>query len=121
MLKPQLAMSVSLLAFPLIGVLIRKILQLDEVFTVMFHSSLINCAALWTLLWVRERGGAFVTPIPASAPPPWYATPPPWSACCSWCDDDCLLDEIHASRLGLDVTDVDLVLVRPVGPFLDQR
>ena len=64
MLKPQLAMSVSSLAFPLIGVLIRKILQLDEVFTDMFHSSLINCAALWTVLWVRERGGAFMTPIP---------------------------------------------------------
>ena len=60
----MLAMVVSSLCFPMLGVVVRAVRQQDDVFTVMFFSGLLNCIALWTVLLVREKRGAFRTSIP---------------------------------------------------------
>ena len=60
----MLAMVVSSLCFPMLGVVVRAVRQQDDVFTVMFFSGLLNCIVLWTLLLVREKRGAFKTSIP---------------------------------------------------------
>lgn len=60
----MLAMVVSSLCFPMLGVVVRAVRQQDDVFTVMFISGLLNCIALWTVLLVREKRGAFRTSIP---------------------------------------------------------
>ena len=48
----------------MLGVVVRAVRQQDDVFTVMFFSGLLNCIALWTVLLVREKRGAFRTSIP---------------------------------------------------------
>ena len=60
----MLAMVVSSLCFPMLGVVVRAVRQQDDVFTVMFFSGLLNCIALWTVLLVREKRRAFRTSIP---------------------------------------------------------
>ena len=60
----MLAMVVSSLCFPMLGVVVRAVRQQDDVFTVMFFSGLLNCIALWTVLLVREKRGAFKTSVP---------------------------------------------------------
>ena len=60
----MLAMVVSSLCFPMLGVVVRAVRQQDDVFTVMFFSGLLNCIALWTVLLVREKRGALRTSIP---------------------------------------------------------
>ena len=59
----MLAMLVSSLFIPIVGVLVRAVRQNDEVFTVMFFAGLINCISLWTVLWFKEKKGAFRTSI----------------------------------------------------------
>ncbi|MEE3124663.1 MAG: hypothetical protein VX333_07390 [SAR324 cluster bacterium] len=41
----MLAMVVSSLCFPMLGVVVRAVRQQDDVFTVMFFSGLLNCIA----------------------------------------------------------------------------
>ena len=60
----MLAMVVSSLCFPMLGVVVRAVRQQDDVFTVMFFSGLLNCIALWTVLLIREKRRAFRTSIP---------------------------------------------------------
>ena len=63
MLRPLLAITVSSLLFPLVVTIFREIRQQDELLTVIFHSSLLNCVSLWTVLWFCERRGAVSTSI----------------------------------------------------------
>ena len=58
-----LAMLVSSLFIPIVGVLLRVLMQNNEVFTIMFFAGLINCICLWTILWFKEKKGAFRTSI----------------------------------------------------------
>ena len=58
-----LAIIVSSLFIPLLGVLLRELRQNNEVFTTLFFASLINFICLWMVLWFKEKKGAFRTSI----------------------------------------------------------
>ncbi len=96
------------------GLVVREVRQQDDVFTVMFFSGLLNCIALWTVLLVREKRGAFKTSIlPRQSDPGSFG--------CLGCDQYRLFDEICSGGPGIDGFDVLAGLVRTAGPVLAQR